>query len=102
GDRFEGTDVAPFAADNPPFHLVARQMQDADHALRGLLTGHALDGVHDDVPGPLFGGLPRLRLDVPDEERRLPLGLTLDHFDEFRAGALRGQASAALQLTPLM
>ena len=52
GDRLERPDVAALAADDAALHLVAGQVQDADHALRGLLAGDPLDRVDHDVPGP--------------------------------------------------
>ena len=98
GDGLEGPDVATLAADDPALHLVARQVQHADHALRGLLAGDPLDGVDDDVPGAVFGGVAGVVLDVPDQQRRLALGLRLDRLDELGAGGVGGQAGDPFQL----
>ena len=98
GHRFEGPDVATLATDDPALHLVAGQVQDADHALGGLLTGDPLDGVDHDVPGPGVGGVAGVALDVTDEDGGFPLGLDLDHVDEFAAGRVGGQAGDPLQL----
>src|SRR2546423_5553236 len=90
GHRLEGADVAPLAADDPALHLVAGQVQDADHALGGLLAGHPLDRVDHDVPGALLTGRPGLVLDLPYQQRRFPLGLRLDRLDQLEPGGIGG------------
>ncbi len=97
GDRFERPDIASLTADDPALHLVAGQVQNADHALGGLLAGDPLDGVDDDVPGAILGGAAGVVLDVPDEQSRLPLGLRLDRLDQFRSGGVGGQSGDPLQ-----
>ncbi len=84
GDGLEGADVAPLAADDPALHLVARQMQDGDDRLAGLLGRYPLDGQRHDLAGALVAFLPRRALDVPDGHRGLALGLALDGRDELR------------------
>ena len=92
GGRLERPDVAALAADDPALHLVARQVQDADHALRGLLAGDPLNGVDHDVPGAGVGGALGVAFDVAYQDRGLPLRLVLDALDQLGPGHVGGQA----------
>ena len=49
GRQLERADVAPLAADDAPLQVVARQIDDRDGGLDGVLGGAALDGVGDDL-----------------------------------------------------
>jgi hypothetical protein len=98
GHRLEGPDVPAFAADDAALHLIAWQVEHRDNGLAGLLGGHPLDGERDDLPGALVTLGPGLVLDVPDDERRFPLGLVLDDGDQLGLGLLRGEARDPLQL----
>ena len=97
GHRLEGADVTALAADDAALHLVPGQVQDGDDGLAGLLGGHALDGQRDDLAGPLLAFRPGLVLDVPDDERRFPLGLVLDRGDELALGRIRGEPGDPLE-----
>ncbi len=103
GDRLEGADVAALAADDPALHVIARQVQDGDHGLAGLLAGDALDGQRHDLAGALLAVLARVALDVPDRDRGLSLRLALDAGDQLGLGLLGGQPGGLLQdLAPLL
>src|SRR5690606_28053111 len=52
GRLLEGADIAPVAADDPPFHLVRGQWHNAHRQLVDLIRGDPLDGERDDVPRP--------------------------------------------------
>jgi hypothetical protein len=97
GHGLEGPDVAALAADDAALHLIARQVQDRDHGLAGLLGGDALDGQRDDLAGALVALGLGLVLDVPDDERRFPLGLVLDGGDQLGLGLVGGEAGDALE-----
>ena len=100
GHGLEGPDVAALATDDPAFHLIARQVQHGNHGLAGLLGGHPLDGQGDDLAGAFVPFGLRLVLDVPDDERRFPLGLVLDDGDQLGFGRVGGEAGDALELAP--
>ena len=53
GQGFQRADVAAFAADNAPLHLVVRQRDDGNGRLRHLIGGAALNGLRHDVAGAL-------------------------------------------------
>ena len=55
----ERADVAPLAADDPALEVVARQIDDRDGGLDGVLGGAALDGLGDEVLRAVGGGLAR-------------------------------------------
>ena len=97
GDGLEGADVPAFPADDPALHLVARKVQHGDDRLAGLLAGHPLDGQGHDPPGPFLAVPARRVLGLPDQQRRLALGLVLDTRDQFRLGLIGGQAGGLLQ-----
>ena len=56
GRLFEGADIASFAADDPPLHVVAGYVDCADRGFGCLLGGVALDGGRDDLPCLLLTG----------------------------------------------
>src|SRR5262249_21577569 len=98
GHRLERTDVAPLPADDAALHLVAGQVQHADDAFGGLLAGHPLDRVDDDMPGPLIGRGPRVVLDVTYQQRRLAFGLRFYGLDQLRLGRPDGPPGDPPQL----
>ena len=97
GHGLEGPDVAALAADDAALHLIARQVQHRHHGLAGLLGGDPLDGQGDDLAGALLAFDLGLVLDVPDDERRFPLGLVLDDGDQLGLGRFGGEAGDALE-----
>ena len=98
GHRLEGPDVAALAADDPALHLVAGQVHDRDDRLARLLDRDPLDGERHDLARPLVGLGLGGRLDVPDRQRRLALGLVVHRGDELRLRRLRGQPGDPLKL----
>ena len=61
GRLLERADVAALAADDAALHLVARQVDDADRVLGGVVGGDALHRGQDDVAGLVLGLLARRR-----------------------------------------
>ena len=49
GGGFEGADVPPFAPDDAPLEIVARQVHDRDGGLDRMLRRAPLDGIDDDL-----------------------------------------------------
>ena len=98
GGLFERADVASFAADDPPLHVVARQIDNRHGRFDGVLGGAALDGVGDDVLGALGGGLARLGLQPLDQVGGVAPRVGFDLFQQELARLLGGQAGDALQL----
>src|SRR5664280_2489132 len=75
-------------------------MQHAHDAFRGLLGGDALDGQRHDAPRPLLAFLPGLRLEVPEQDRRLALALVLDLLDQLGLGLGRVQTGRPFKDQP--
>src|SRR5438552_8034262 len=101
----EGPDVAAFAADDPPFHVVGRELDERNGGLGSVVRRDALESVRDEVAGaPLRLGL-RLFLHltnaacklVPDQLLRAAEEVCLrlvrcharDPFELFELGVLR-------------
>ena len=70
GQLLEGADVAALAADDAALHVVARDVDDRDGRLGGVVGGDALDGDADDVAGLLVGLLAGARLGLADDTPR--------------------------------
>src|SRR5207237_6950579 len=98
GRRFERADVAPFAADDPAFHVVAGEVHDRHGRFDRVLGGAALDGVGDDLLGTLRGGLARFRLEALHEIGGVAPGIRLDLFQQQLARLFGREAGHALQL----
>jgi hypothetical protein len=49
GEILEGADVAPVAPDDPPLHLIVRQLDQAGGGGAGLGPGQALHGDREDA-----------------------------------------------------
>src|SRR5579885_2582760 len=98
--RFDGPDIAPLAADDPPLHVVARQRDHGDGALGHELPGQALDGDRHDLLRPPIGLLACLGLDLPDHLGGVVPRL-LDHLiDERPLCLLAGEPCGLLELAP--
>ena len=98
GRGLERADVAPFAADDAALEVVARQVDDRDGGLDGVLGGAALDGVGDDLLRPHRGGLARLGLEPLDQVGGVAPGVALELPQQQLARFVGAQAGDALQL----
>ena len=92
GRLLEGADVAALAADDPALHLVARQVDDRDGVLGGVVRGDALHRGHDDLARLLLGLLAGPALDRAGELDRVVLGLLADGLEEDALRVLGGHA----------
>ncbi len=97
GDGLVGADVAPLAADDPALHVIARQVQDRDDRLGGLLARDPLDRERDDATGPILTLVARLGLDVAHDQRGVTLGLGLDVLDQLGTRLGRRQPGNLLE-----
>jgi len=100
GDLFEGTDVAPLAADDPPLHVVAREVHARHHRLAGLLGGQPLDHRAQDRLGARLGLVVRLSLDVPGGDRGSAFRVGLDALDQLKFRVVRSEAGDPLEGQP--
>ena len=67
GHLLEGADVAAFSADDAALHVVARDVDDRDGRLGGVVGGDALDRDADDVAGALVGLFASTSLGLADD-----------------------------------
>jgi hypothetical protein len=75
GGSFEGADVPPLPADDPAFHLVTLNVQDADGGFDRMVGGRALDGLDDELLGFLLRLVPGFFADLLQHQRRFGLHL---------------------------
>ena len=97
GRLLEGADVAALAADDPALHLVARQVDDRDRVLGGVVRGDALHRRDDDLAGLVVGLLAGPALDRPGELDGVVLGLLADRLEQDPLGVLGRQPGHALE-----
>ena len=103
GGQLERADVAPLAADDAPLQVVARQVDDRDRGLDGVLGGAALDGLGDVLLGAVAGGLSRASASSRlTQVRGVVPRVALDLLEQQLLGLVRGQAGDALELVLLL
>src|SRR5581483_10515808 len=78
--------------------VVARQVEDRDDGLGGLLARDPLDGEGDDLAGAGLALVLCLLLDVADDDRGLALGLGLDRLDQLGLGVGGSERGDPLEL----
>jgi len=100
--RLDGPNVAALAADDPPFHLVRREIDDRHGTLGHEIPGIALDGIGDDLLGLLVGDALGLFLGLADEDGRFALGLGLKRLDELGLRLFGREAGDPLELLLLV
>ena len=98
GRRFDGADVAPFAADDPPLHVVARQVHDRHGPLGDELARQTLDGDGDDLLGASIRFGARLFLDHANVLRGVVPGLVDHLLDEAALRFVARQPGDPLEL----
>ena len=96
--RFEGADIAPFAADDPPFDVVTLQRHCGRGCFKSVFACVPLDGQTDQATGLIF----RLQLgflqNVPRQIRRVPQRFLFNFFQEQPAGLGFAQMGKFLEL----
>ena len=92
---FQGTDVATFATDDAPLHLIVFDVEDGDGVFDGGLRGYALYALNDDALCLFVGSEFCLVNDFVDVALRLGLRLGLHGLHEAVA-SLIGRKSAEL------
>ena len=102
GHLLEGADVAALAADDAALHVVARDVDDRDGRLGGVVGGDALDGDADDVAGLLVGLFARAGLGLADDLRGVALDVVVDAVDELVARLVGGHAGERLEAVALL
>lgn len=102
GRLLERADVPPLAPDDPPLHVVARQIHDRHGGLDGVLGGAALDGLGDDLSRAGGRVLARLGLEALDERGRVAARVGLDLLQQEIASLVGGEAGDPLQLPLLL
>ena len=100
GGGFEGADVPPLAADDPPLHLLGRQRHRAHDVLGDVVRRVPLDGQGDHLPGLLRRLLLELLVHDPDPLAGFHLGLFGDQLHDLRLGLLGRKARHLLELWP--
>src|SRR5918992_2196870 len=91
----EGADVATLTADDPPLHVVRRELHERRRRLGGVAGSDPLEGIGDEIPGAPFGLGLRLLLHLTN-----PAGEVVAHelfglLEQMRLGLAGGPARAA-------
>ena len=73
--QLQGPDVAAFAPDDAPLHVVRGQVDDRHRRLHGVVRGQTLDGGGQHFLGLLVSGLARFLFQPHADEGRLPPSL---------------------------
>jgi hypothetical protein len=102
GGGFERADVAALAPNDPPLHLLVRDVDDGHGRLGDLVAGVALDRHPDDPPRPRLGRLGRFELDLAEPAGAGVADILLDLGDDDLAGLVGRHAGDALELAELV
>ena len=97
GGGFDGADVAPFPADNPPFHLVGGQRHHAHRLLGDVVAGIALDCQGQNLLGLFVGAFAGFVLDLLDTLGSVVAGFALHALHQPVLGLLGAHAGDALE-----
>ena len=97
GEGFDAADIAAFAADDAALHLVVGEGYDGDGDLAGVISGAALNGGGDDLPGAGICFFLVLGLDLLDLQGHLVGHIVPDVGDQVGLGFLNGEAGDFLQ-----
>ena len=101
GGLLEGADVPPFAADDPPLHLVVGNVDGAGGGFGGVGGGVALQGGQEHFPRLFLAGLGDPLLVLDDHRPGLLLQLGFEHFQEPLGGLLAAQSAELVERLPL-
>ena len=102
GRELERADVAALAADDAALEVVARQIDDRDGGLDGVLGGAALDGLGDVCLRAIDGRLARLGVEALQQVRGVVPRVGFDLPDQQLLRFVGGQARDALELVLLL
>ena len=102
GRLLEGADVAPLAADDPPFHLVVGDVDRADGDFGGVRRGVALDRGGQDLAAFLLAGSREpIAWYFKTRPPISPLSSSSTRFEQQLAGVIGREAADALQVFEL-
>ena len=102
GDGFQRADVAAFPADDAALHFVVGQRHHGNSGFGGVVSGAALNGRGDDLPGGGLGLVLQLCLDLLDLHGRVVTHILFHALQQVLPGLLLGQTGNALQLFQLL
>ena len=102
GVLLEGADVSPLAPDDAALHVVARQVDDRDGGLDGVVRRQPLDGRGEDFLGLGVRRLARFLLESHGQKLRLATRLLLHAGEELALGLLGGEPRDRLELAPVL
>src|SRR5690606_12339952 len=100
--RFQGSDIPPLPADDPPLHLVIGKGDNGNGGFRHMIGGAALDGQRQYVARPLVRFLFRLLLHLLDHLCRLLAHFVFHTGQDLLPRLLDGQSRDELQLLRLL
>ena len=97
GSRFEGADIAAFAADDLAFEVIGIQVEDGDSIFDGVFCTHALNRLDDDFLGLLIGICFGLFDRFFDDSHGVSFCFCAHGVEQLLLGLLFGQAGDAFQ-----
>ena len=98
GQVLERADVASLAADDPPLHVVGRELDQRRRRLRCVARGNALERVGDEVPGASLRLGLRLLVELAHPACEVVADELLGLLEEARLRLVHGHAGDALEL----
>src|SRR5262249_20386209 len=99
---FEGANVAPFAADDAPLHVVAGNVNGADGGVRGMPRRDSLNSRDDDFARLLVAGRANALLVLVDSVRKFVAEFALDALEQNGFRLIAGHAADFVQLHRLL
>ena len=98
GEMLERADVAALPADDPPLHVVGRELDDADRRLGRVARRDPLQGIGDEGPRPTLGVGARLLLELAHGTGELVADQVLRPLEELLARLAEREPADALEL----
>ncbi len=102
GGHLKSTNVPAFPADDAPFEVVARQVDNGHRRLDGVLGRAALNGLRDVMLGAIGGGFTSFRVEPLEQVGGVVACLALNLFEQQFLRLFGCQAGDALELVLLL